>query len=87
MTNNVIDLKSRLGATHPLRAENDLLDLVLGKDASEFSLNIRCFNGSWSVILIDHTAVPTDPPSNRCDGEGGDFNEAWANLTPTWVKS
>ena len=82
---SVVQFNGRLHPLHPTQAEHDLIELVRGNDASEFSLLIHCFNGRWQVTTIDHSLPPTDPPSNKSVGEGDTFADAWHAQQPTWA--
>lgn len=79
-------LNSRLPSLHPLNAERELLELVRGEDAQNFTLTISCSDGRWRVESVDHSMPLTDPRSDINVGVGESFHEAWLYQAPTWAQ-
>jgi hypothetical protein len=61
-------------------AEQELLELLRGKDSQAFTLTISLQNGHWVVGLKDD-AVPGDPGQ----GDGASFDAAWEDIKPYWA--
>jgi hypothetical protein len=59
--------------------EAELLVLVRGKDAPEFTLTIGCNNGHWAVRFDAPGSVHT-----VLEGFGATFVEAWEDQSPSW---
>ena len=65
---------ARAIATLTKLAETELLELVRGEDAEQFTITITRDNGRWSV-----TSETTD---SKAVGAGSTFAEAWNGQTP-----
>jgi hypothetical protein len=61
-------------------AERQLLELLRGQDAAEFTLRVEAKAGRWYVSLSD-PSVKGDP----AQGEGDTFWEAWHDTKPHWA--
>ena len=62
------------------RAEQELLDLIRGKEARDFTITVSVKAGHWIVELAD-----ANGSSHGSSGEGATFAEAWRRQQPWWA--
>ena len=62
-------------------AEAELLALLRGEDAPEFSLSLECRNGRWVV-----RCVTPGTEQSAIEGTSDTFAEAWFNQHPLWAR-
>lgn len=62
------------------RAEQDLLDLLRGKQARDFTITVSVKAGHWIVELADPSGS-----SHGSSGEGATFADAWQRQQPWWA--
>ena len=62
------------------KAHDELIELVSGRDAHNFTLSVICSEGQVSVSVKDLDS------GAHAIGEGADFREAWFNQKPAWTR-
>lgn len=65
----------------PATAEAQLLELVRGQDAEQFTLTISRVGSVWTVM----TEQTLDKAPGKMIGTGATFAEAWHGQDPTWA--
>jgi hypothetical protein len=64
----------------PEKAEKELLELLRGHDAENFTLKITKCDGRW---LVEAEALDT---GGTAIGKGSSFAEAWFMQNPPWAE-
>jgi hypothetical protein len=62
------------------KSADELLHLLSGNDADNFTLKVLLSDGQWTVELS------TMEPPARGIGQGQSFAEAWNAIKPWWSK-
>jgi hypothetical protein len=78
------EFKQNLHPTHPLEAERQLIELIRGNDAQQFSVTITRRGGLFKVTLH---AEPGQPEIMGAEGEGETFTDAWHSIDPLWARN
>jgi hypothetical protein len=71
------ELSQSLHPMHPLEAERQLIELVRGDDAEEFSVTITRRAGRFKVTLHPK---PGQPEIMGAEGDGETFADAWHSI-------